>query len=116
MSVVSKVLRRHTLGFAHWCPGCKEMHTLPDSWTFNGNVDKPTFTPSFRHSGMKRVLEYGRWTGHWYRDADGNPIPHVCHYILTAGQLEFCSDSTHDLAGQTVPLPELPEMFTSDFE
>jgi hypothetical protein len=64
------------------------MHPLPDGWTFDGNLEAPTFTPSFLHS----------WgTGK------------VCHYNLIAGWLQFCPDSTHGLAGKTVPLPDLPE-------
>jgi len=67
------------------------MHPLPDSWQFNGDLENPTFSPSFKHS--------------W------GSLNKVCHYILTAGQLNYCSDSTHALAGKTVPLPSLPEEF-----
>lgn len=88
MSQVSAVLRRAERGFWHWCPGCKFMHPLPDGWTFDGNLDAPTFTPSFKHT----------WP----------PTGKICHYFLTAGQLQFCTDSTHALAGQTVALPVLP--------
>ena len=63
------------------------MHPLPDSWTFNGNLEQPTFFPSFRqHLG------------------DGG----ICHYILTDGVLNFFGDSSHTLANQSVPLPPLP--------
>ena len=109
MSQISSKLRRVDGGFAHWCPGCQEMHRLPDSWTFDGNLENPTFTPSFRHSGVKREYVDGEWMGEWVRDAQGNPVPFVCHYYLTSGQLQFCDDSTHTLAATTVPLPELPE-------
>jgi hypothetical protein len=84
------------------------MHRLPDSWTFNGNVEKPTFTPSFKHSGIKTVQVDGKWTGEWHRDAQGKPLDFVCHYILTDGVLHFCGDCSHAMAGQQVPLPELP--------
>jgi Family of unknown function (DUF6527) len=86
MSQVSSKLRRGEGRYFHWCPGCVETHPLPDGWAFDGNLDSPTFTPSFKHD--------------W-----GNGK--VCHYILTAGVLNFCSDSTHGLAGQSVPLPDL---------
>lgn len=108
MSQVSATLRRAECGFEHWCPGCEEMHVLPDGWTFNGDVDRPTFSPSFKHTGVRCTFVDGKWTGEWPRDAQGKPIPMVCHYILTAGQLNFCGDSTHPLAGTTVPLPPLP--------
>lgn len=87
MSQVSLKLRRGEGRFFHFCPGCDCMHPLPDGWAFDGNLENPTFTPSFKHS--------------W-----GNKM--ICHYFLTAGQLVFCPDSTHRLAGQTVALPELP--------
>ena len=113
MSQVSPYLRRAQDAYAHWCPGCLEMHRLPDSWSFNGNVNSPTFTPSFRHSGVKRVIVDGKWAGDWagdwIYDAQGEPIPHICHYILTDGVLNFCGDCTHELSGKSVPLPELPK-------
>lgn len=75
----------------HWCPGCSMNHVIytdarsqPNGhrWTFNGDTESPTFSPSINIVGQ-------------------------CHYFLKAGQLEYCSDSKHALAGQTVPLPDL---------
>ncbi len=110
MGQISAVLRRVQGGYGHWCPGCGEMHTIFDHWTFNGNVDLPTFSPSVKITGVRNVDdERGEWTGEWVRDANGKPVPHCCHYFLTDGQLQFCGDSTHPLAGQTVPLPPLPD-------
>lgn len=109
MNQVSATLRRLTNGYAHWCPGCEEMHRLPDSWTFDGNVECPTFSPSFKHSGVRAVTVNGEWTGEFVTDAAGKPIPFICHYILTAGVLNFCGDCTHSLTGRSVPLPPLPE-------
>ena len=96
-------------GYLHWRPGCEETHRLPDSWHFDGNRDCPTFSPSFKQSGVQTVKVNGKWTGEWVRDRDGKTIPFVCHYILTKGILNFCSDSTHALAGMSVPLPQLPD-------
>lgn len=109
MGQISPFLRRADGAYTHWCPGCLEMHRLPDSWSFNGNVNQPTFTPSFRHSGIRRVFVNGEWTGDWLKDAQGNPIPFICHYILTNGILNFCGDCTHQLSSKAVPLPLLPE-------
>lgn len=85
------------------------MHPLPDGWQFNGNVDRPTFSPSFRHCMLLQVFKDGKWTGEWRRDGDGNVIQATCHYVLTDGILNFCDDCTHELAGKSMPLPELPE-------
>jgi hypothetical protein len=93
-------------GYLHWCPGCEESHTLPSGWTFNGDLERPTFTPSFKHEGRKRVFINREWVGEWLRDAKGDTIPYICHYILTDGVLNFCGDSTHSLAGKSVPLEE----------
>ena len=66
-------------------------------WTWNGSVDKPTFTPSMNISAGP------------YKDADFDIPLSRCHYILTNGVINFCNDSTHALKGQQgVPLPDLP--------
>ena len=114
MNQASRTLRRTESGFAHWCPGCEEPHSLPKSWSFNGDLERPTFTPSFKHSGIRRVFANGKWTGEWLRDAAGNTVPYTCHYILSSGELQFCGDCTHALVGKTVPLPPLPEGLTDD--
>ena len=87
---VSSKLRRATTGLMHWCPACEEMHPLPNTWTFDGNLESPTFSPSFKHSST---------------NAGSNA---VCHYVLTAGVLYYQGDCTHVMAGQSVPLPDLP--------
>lgn len=115
MGQASAFLRNTEDGFTHWCPGCMSSHFIPvgaemgPNWGFNGNVDAPSFTPSVRIGGNKLVRDAeGKWTGEWERDAAGNLIPAVCHYFITDGKILFCSDSTHALSGQTIPLPALP--------
>lgn len=114
MNQVSSKLRHGEGGFFHWCDGCEEMHILPDTWNFDGNLEKPTFYPSFRHEGIQRVFVGGKWTGEWVRDAAGQTIPYICHYVVTAGEMRFEIDSTHALAGKTVPLPPLPNHLTDE--
>lgn len=82
-------------GHYHYCPGCEGMHRLPPGWTFNGDLVRPTYSPSFKHT----------WR---FGDSGGGK---VCHYILTDGVLNYCSDSTHPLAGEAVPLPDIPPQF-----
>lgn len=92
MGQINRFFRENTQGFWHWCPACKDIHPLPwktGGWTFNGNLEKPSFTPSFKQGGSGV--------------AGG-----CCHYIITDGTINFCGDSTHELAGQSVPLADLP--------
>lgn len=78
-----------------WCPGCDMAHGIsyaPGGWAWNGDVMRPTFRPSLLTRG-------GRSPG-------GEKL--VCHGFVTDGQIQFLTDSTHALAGQTVPLPPWP--------
>jgi hypothetical protein len=93
MSQVSSKLRRGEGRYFHYCPACDELHSLPDEWSFNGNLESPTFSPSFKHQ--------------WGTDE-------ICHYVLTDGVLNYCGDCTHSMAGQKVPLPDIPQQY-SDF-
>ena len=100
----------HTDGgidYAFYCPGCKELHSyivkMGEStakyrreaglnfveWGFNGNEEKPTFTPSLLYNKPGHAVK-------------------LCHLFVTDGMIQFCSDSQHDLAGKTVELPVIP--------
>lgn len=101
---------------AFMCPGCKELHQVSigegagPRWGFNGEYDRPTFTPSVLMRGNKLIRdEAGKWTGEWECDAAGDPVPFVCHSFVRGGQIQFLSDCTHALAGQTVELPNMEE-------
>lgn len=108
MGQVSDKLRRTVNGYAHWCPGCEELHMIPDSWIFDGNLESPTFAPSVKITGVQTVIKDGEWTGEWVKDESGKALPYCCHYFLQMGKIVFCSDCTHKLAGQTMDLPSLP--------
>lgn len=100
MGQISPFLRKIEGGYAHYCPGCHCMHGIAVEkplangarWSFDGNVKAPTFNPSINIRAEDK--------------AEG--ILDVCHYFIRGGQIQFCSDSTHALSGQTVPLPTLP--------
>jgi len=89
-----------------WCPGCHDAHTCRvrseggtrPSWDWDGNRDWPTLAPS--------VLCRTNNPDHPGYQADQGSS--TCHLFLKAGQLQFLTDCTHQLAGQTVPLPDLP--------
>jgi hypothetical protein len=109
---VSGILRRAHGRYMHWCPACEEMHPLPDNgWTFSGDVNKPTFSPSFKHGGLRTVNVDGVWTGEWVRGADGKPVDGTCHYIITDGTIQFCSDSWHKRS-DIVAMPPIPPGLT----
>lgn len=120
MMQVSAKLCLSTRGFAHWCPACKQTHSLFYGWKFTnrGKPDaliKPSFEPSFRHTGKQEIVDAkGEWTGDWVRGPDGKALDACCHYILTDGILNFCPDCTHALAGKSVPLPDLPHWLCDD--
>lgn len=84
-------------------------------WEWNGDMEKPVVTPSLDTDSVKRILEpNGRWRGEWELDGNGKPIPVKCHCFIGSngappGFIIFLGDSSHHLAGKTVPLPELPE-------
>lgn len=88
----------------HWCPACKEPHdfavelpfTNGAKWTFDGNHDKPTFSPS-----MLITI--------------GSDPPQVCHYFLREGIIEYLGDCTHELKGHKVPLPDIPAEIVGRF-
>lgn len=85
----------------YWCQGCDSCHVIRvggdgAGWTFDGNADAPTFSPSVL------VTYSGADTGH-----DDAP-PERCHTFIRGGMVEFLGDCTHALAGQTLPLPDWP--------
>lgn len=110
MSAAGKYLRRIEGGnfFAH-CPGCSTFHVIAVDtplangavWSFDGNLAAPTFSPSL-------LVRTGRAVDPAFVPEEGDP-PEVCHSFIRQGRWEFCPDSTHALAGQSVPMVEWPE-------
>lgn len=75
------------------CPGCEELHQIKvPHWTFNEDLDKPDFEPSYL------VFELV---------VDGRRLHHRCHSYIKNGQMRFLGDCTHKLAGQTVEIPDV---------
>lgn len=91
---ISPKLFKTDYGYAHYCPGCETLHTfavfkpfinkdgVKSQWTFNGDVNNPTFLPSMNIVGY-------------------------CHYWLKGNSIEYL-DAHHVLHGQTIPLPDIP--------
>lgn len=85
------------IGYRMNCPGCGLHHVIfseksdgvPSPWTFNGDLEKPTVTPS-----LKVTM--------------GDDNPYCCHFVITDGMVSFCSDSSHSFANKTVPMLPIP--------
>lgn len=106
--------------FMIFCPGCKCGHGIRvgqsdgPNWTFNGNMEKPTFSPSLLIHGGKYPEEdpvthdFARGAdGQYVRGADGRLLGYkdiVCHTFIADGNIQFLGDCTHEMAGKTVPL------------
>lgn len=74
--------------YAITCLACGCGHMLK-GWTFNGDLEKPTFSPSLLVTGyLNEKHPNGR-----------------CHSYITDGNINYLSDSTHEYAGQTIELP-----------
>lgn len=80
------------------CPGCDIWHSFriratgdKPVWDWNGDLDIATFEPSL----MVNTI--------W----GPNREKRVCHSFVREGRIQFLSDCTHDLVGQTVEVPGL---------
>jgi hypothetical protein len=58
-------------------------------WDWNGDQENPTVRPSIRTSCS-------------YPDSE-----RICHCFITNGMVQFLDDSTHEFAGQTLPLNDI---------
>lgn len=81
------------------CPGCGALHCfsidkpngMGSQWSWNGDIEKPTFSPS--------ILVRCDYT-------TVGKLDDICHSFVSDGKMQFLADCTHSLAGQTVELPE----------
>jgi len=74
-------------GYIIYCQGCKNHHAFDDRWTFNGDFEKPTFSPSML--------------------VNKNEPRRRCHSFVTDGKIQFLSDCFHEFAGQTLDLEDI---------
>lgn len=80
-----------------FCPACAALgrdtglHCMDVTkiHTFDGNYDSPTISPSLG------------WPA--------EPKDFHCHSYIKSGMIEYLSDCTHGMAGQTVELLDVPE-------
>lgn len=86
------------------CPACGCCHEPNNQWQFNGDLDKPTFRPSILVTGTVPVTD--EQIERIMAGEKIEPVPTRCHSYVTDGKIEFLSDCTHAMAGQTVEIPE----------
>lgn len=114
-------------GLTWWCPGCNHAHRIQHGggagprWGWNGNAEKPTFTPSVLVRGIREDMDeatqaaYDALGPSEIRGAIDDPrFRSVCHSFVVDGQMQMLGDCTHALAGQTVPIPPWPRPNWSD--
>lgn len=111
MSRINPYFREQNPGhLMYHCEGCDMPHVVyvgPDKpnqprWDFNGDYEKPTFSPSV-------LVHYPHWSPP-ATEENPNPPNQVrvegrCHTFIRNGMVEFLSDCSHSLAGQTRPMP-----------
>jgi hypothetical protein len=78
-------------GYLVYCKACKTHHLFDKRWTFNGDFEKPTFSPS--------MLSYGN------KDRGGS-LPR-CHSFVRNGKIEYLNDCEHEYKGQTLELEDI---------
>ncbi len=82
------------LELSFFCPGCACYHRVKARgerrplWAWNGSMISPTLSPSIHYptSGSR------------------------CHCFIEDGKIRFLADCDHELAGQTVEIPEWHSM------
>lgn len=119
MSAVSRKLRRWAgegvAGYSYWCQGCESLHQVRTEgfsvWGFNGDVDRPVFTPSVLvtyPANPDADEEFREWR------TERRCHTFVGHSGAQPGEVIFLGDCTHALAGTVQPLPDLPDYLRGD--
>ena len=75
-----------------FCPGCGFNHSfwMDGRWTFDGNIESPTFSPSLL------LKKEDGWA-------------HQCHTFVRGGVIEFLGDCSHELVGTSVAMKDISE-------
>jgi hypothetical protein len=95
--------------YKFYCEGCKQNHMVNEGWTFNGDYERPTFSPSILVRNGHYLPKHNSdpcWCTYNAEHPD-DPASFkcgVCHSFVTDGKIQYLSDCTHELAGQTIVL------------
>ena len=100
--------------FMFWCPGCKCGHAVwttkrndrGATWSFNGNMDRPTFEPSLlvTHETWEPPVTPENLEQWKVKPWEQTKVKKICHSFVRDGRIQFLPDCTHALRGQTVPM------------
>jgi hypothetical protein len=91
---MNKILKTNDDYFMFYCAGCEMHHAFNSTWTFNGDLENPTISPSL-------LVRWTHGEAHEKR---------VCHSFIRDGKIEYLSDCTHEFAGQTLELEDVDDL------
>jgi hypothetical protein len=81
---------------------------VSDAWQVTGGSDTLTISPSVLVYERQKLINEDL-EGHALLALENVTTAPRCHSFVRDGHIEFLTDSTHKLAGQTVVLPALPD-------
>jgi hypothetical protein len=84
--------------YSIYCEMCQINHHIPTVgdhpvWTFNGDLEYPTFMPS--------VVVSSKYS------AENNANPYICHFFIKNGTIEYQGDCTHEFKNKTLSLKDI---------
>lgn len=113
MGQINEFFRKGQGTLSYYCQGCEGIHSVrvegEGAWGFNGDYERPTFTPSVLVRSGHYIQPGDCWCS--FNERTGRKTSFkcmLCHTFIRDGMVEFLSDCAHELAGQTLPLPPLP--------
>jgi len=124
----SKDAQGNIWAYSFHCPGCNCGHQFivaqPKNadgseyldkkypiWTFNGNLEKPTFSPSLLYRSKWHPSGQALATEDEHKKVvAGEKLarqPHVCHTFVRDGQIDYLFDCTHEYAGKIIDMEDV---------
>lgn len=112
MSVMTAIDGDHTsTSYWMWCPACDDAVRISNAWDWNGSLEKPTFSPSIKTTGVQWATTDGFHKKGHPRVATGKQT--VCHSYLTNGIWHFLGDCTHEHANEEMAMVPIPDWMGS---
>ena len=97
-----KLLFNNHSTIGHYCPACDDLHRIAvykdGEYCFDGNEGKPTLT-----YGANFV-----WGDKEFRQQ--------CKYTIRLGEIRYSSVCTHEYAGKTIKLADIPQHIIESYE